>query len=492
MVKVSVEKKEDSKVSLSVEAPASVVDAALEKAYKTVVKKVNVPGFRRGKAPRYILERYYGKDVLYEEAMKDVLPEQYMEAVKEAKIEPVDEPSFDDVHFKQGEDLTFKATVYVRPEVTLEDYSDISVPYQAPEVTDEEVSEQIQYIKERTAELQPLPDDAVLEDGDYVICHVKGIEGGDVKSDIDQDLSYVEVGREYGIVPGLADALKGMKKGEFKEFTGTYQVKADTTHEKDSEAGKEAGKEQKTEKEAETASKTAKFKVEVKECYKKRLPTDEEVVKNLNKADMDEVKKDIRAQLLAVKTDAAKREHLAKVEEAILARATVSIPKVMIQRKQEDLVEQFAERLQNSGSSLDKFLKSTGHSIEDLLKDYEEDAQRSVKRELVLDAVSEKENIKASQDTINSVIETLARETGKDVEAVKTTLELRGTMEGLSRDLNRAEVLKQLSLRAAQKAGTPLPAESAPEAKPDHEAAASKPESSSEDASKKETAEKSE
>ena len=143
MVKVSVEKLEGSKAALTVEAPASVVDTALDKAYKTVVKRVNVPGFRRGKAPRLILERHFGKEVLYEEAMKEALPEQYIEAVKETKIDPVDDPDFEDVIFKQGEPLTFKATVYVMPEVQLTDYSDVSVPYEAATVDDGEVDGQV-------------------------------------------------------------------------------------------------------------------------------------------------------------------------------------------------------------------------------------------------------------------------------------------------------------------------------------------------------------
>jgi trigger factor len=457
VVKVNVDKLERSKVSLSVEAPASVVDAALDKAYKTVVKRVNVPGFRRGKAPRYILERYYGKESLYEEAMKDVLPEQYREAVKEANIEPVDDPEFDEVHFKQGEDLAFKATVYVRPEVKLEDYSDICVPYEVPPVTDGDVSQQMEYLKERMSELLPLEGEQALEAGNFASCHVKGIEGGTFKADIDQDLSYVEVGREYGLVPGLAEALKGMKKGETKEFTGTYPAEnAGAKSSKDAEALEEAGGPKQAEQPRQT-----RFLVEVKECYRKHVPAEEEFLKNLSRSTMDEVMQDLRSRLTAMRTDSARRQHSDKVEEALLSKATVDVPGVMIERKQEDLYQRFVQRLQEAGTSVEAYLRSTGRTPEDILKDFEKDAERDVKRDLVLDVVSAKEDVKVPEETVNNVVEALARETGKDVQAMKTTLELRGALAGIEQDLLRLEALRQVAARAAQKAGTPLPAHEA-------------------------------
>lgn len=464
MVKVNVDKLEGSKVSLSVEAPASVVDESLDKAYRTVVKRVNVPGFRRGKAPRHILERHFGKEVLYEEAMKNVLPEQYAEAAKEAKVEPVDEPEFDDVHFKQGEDLTFKATVYVRPEVTLQDYSDISVPYEVAPVSDDDVKAQVDYLKERMSELQPLEEGKTLENGDFATCHVKGIEGGTFRADIDQDLSYVEVGKEYGIVPGLAGALSGMKKGETKEFTGTYpaapkaEEKPAEAEAKEGEAVPESTAEPKAEEpKAEEAPKEANFQVEVKECYRKRMPTEEEFLKNLEKATVDEVNEDLRKRLAAVRTDAARRQHNDKVEEAVLAKATVDIPKVMVERQQQTLLERFAQRLQDAGTNFDSYLRSTGRTLQDIYKDFEKQAETDVKRDLVLDAVSEKEHIEASPETINNVVEALAREMGKDAQAVRTTLEVRGALANVERDVKRMEALKRIAVKAASLAGTPLP-----------------------------------
>ncbi|HHW18928.1 MAG TPA: trigger factor, partial [Firmicutes bacterium] len=273
-MKVTTERLEGSRVSLEVEAPKEVVDQALQKAYRKVVREVNVPGFRRGKAPRSILERYYGKEILYDEAIRQVLPEQYVEAVKQANIEPVDDPEFTDVYFREGEPFRFKAVVYVRPEVHLQDYSDIAVPFEAPTVSEEDIDKQLEILKERMAELRPLEEGTALKEGHYATCRVKGIEGGDVKVEFDNDLSYVEVGRDYSFIPGLGQALIDMKKGDVKEFSGKYP-------------GKE-GEE----------PKEARFQVEVKEVYEKLVPKDaEEVAKNLGKGSSQEVRDEIRKNL---------------------------------------------------------------------------------------------------------------------------------------------------------------------------------------------------
>lgn len=484
IVKVSAEKIDGSKVVLTVEAPASVVDEALEKAYKSVVKRVNVPGFRRGKAPRFILERYYGKEVLYDEAMKEVLPEQYIEAVKETKIDPVDDPEFDEINFKQGESLTFKATVYVTPEVQLADYSDLSIAYEAPTVEDSEVDGQVSYLRERMAELRPLEEGQAVEAGDLVTVHVKGIDGGTFKAEIDQEFPYAEAGRENALVPGLGDALIGMKKGETKEFTGTYPVKPAEAAAEEDEAKAQDGAKADGEAKPKAAKKKAKaeppkearFAIEVREIRRKYYPSDEDFLKNLSKESLDEVREDLKTRLMAIKVDSAKRQHSDKVEEALLSKATMEIPPPMIARRQQELFERFVQRVQSAGADVNQYLRSTGRTPDEIAGDFLAQAEREVKRDLVLDAVSAKEGIKASEEAVNSVIEALARESGKDVSAVRTTLELRGALEEIERNLTRVEALNRIAVLAAQKAGTPLPEDKpapAPEGNPEEKAEAS-------------------
>ena len=435
-MKVTTERLEGSRVSLEVEAPKEVVDQALQKAYRKVVREVNVPGFRRGKAPRSILERYYGKEILYDEAIRQVLPEQYVEAVKQANIEPVDDPEFTDVYFREGEPFRFKAVVYVRPEVQLQDYNDIAVPFETPTVSEEDIDKQLEILKERMAELRPLEEGTALKEGHYATCRVKGIEGGDVKVEFDDDLSYVEVGRDYSFIPGLGQALIDMKKGDVKEFSGKYP-------------GKE-GEE----------PKEARFQVEVKEVYEKLVPKDaEEVAKNLGKGSSQEVRDEIRKNLLEVRMRMAIEQHLDKVEDALLEKAQVEIPKVMIDRRVGELLERLERRLRESDATLEQYLESSGQSMEDLMAELKKEAEKDVKRKLVLEAVAQKENVEVAEETVDKMVEAIAKDTGRDSKAVKTTLELRGTLEDMKRQLGRLEALKLIARRAAEKAGTPLPAD---------------------------------
>lgn len=430
-MKVTAEKLEGSRVSLEVEAPETVVNQAVEKAFKSLVKRYNVPGFRRGKAPRSIFERYYGRDYIYEEAMKQVLPEQYLAAVKEAGIEPVDDPSFEEINFKEGEPLRFKAVVYVKPEVTLADTSDMSLSFESPSVTEEDIDKQIEILKERMAELQPLSDDVPVEKGDYVTCHITGLEGG---VNLDQDFGYIEVGREYGFVPGLGEALVGMKKGEVKEFTSTLPAKE----------GEEP--------------RTARFKVEVKTCYRKRVPQDmEELAKNLGKSSAEEVRNSVKDSLMSIRLRAAKEQHMSKIEDMLLEKATVEIPEVMIERRTQELLERFERRLQESRTSLDEYLKMSNTTMEALHEQMKKTAERDVKLQLTLDAIAEKENIKAPQEKVESVLKGFAAEAGQDLETIRTTFEVRGLLPGLQAELDRAQVVEEYSKRAAEKAGTPIP-----------------------------------
>lgn len=465
-MKVSTEKLEGSRVALAVEAPEDVVEESLRNAYRSVVKRVTVPGFRKGKTPRSVLERYYGKEVLAEEALREVLPEQYRLAVAEAGIEPVDEPEFDDVVFEQGQPLKFTARVTVRPEVELASYEDLAVPFETPAVTDEDIDQQLDMLRGRMSELRPLGEGAVLEPGLFASCHVKGIEGADFTAEIDQDLNYIEVGRKAPLVPGLEEALQGMKKGETKEFTGEYpsEDKAsagdeaqEQAQEEQAEAVAESGEEEQPGAVSEIVGRRARFSVAVLEAYEKHQPDNDELVKNLGKTSLEEVREEIEKNIFRIRLEQALNHHTAKVEEELVARASVEIPQVMVGRKAEDLVNRFAERLQGAGIPFERYLESTGRSFEDVFKEFEADAGKEVRATLVLDAATEREQTEVSEEAVDEVVAAIARETGQDPQAVKTTLDIRGSLHGIRRDLARIETLRKIARDAAEKAGTPVP-----------------------------------
>jgi len=520
-VKVSVEKLEGSKVSLEIEVPRQAVDEALEKAFKKLVRQVNIPGWRRGKAPRSVFERYYGKAALLEEALKDTLPREYLNAVKEANVEPVDEPEFQEPQVDEN-GLRFKAVVYVKPEVRLENYEDIAVPFEAQEVTEEDVSRQVELLRERMAELVPLPEDASIEKGNFATVHVKRINSGDTKSEVDQDLNYVEAGREYAIIPGLGEALVGMKKGEVKELISTYWLKEreETKEPVEARAAEEAQEAQETQEtqetkelalpepsgesekpgepeetrksegsaesspegpeEPETGAKLhetgktieVRYQIEVKEAYEKRVPSpDEELAKNLGKTSMDEVKEDVKKSLTALRMRMAREQHLDKVESQILNYATVEIPRAMIERRVQELFDSLQRRLSENQMTVERYLAVSNKTIEELREEIEKDAERDVKRDLVLDAIAEKERIEVPEENVDKVMEALAKQMGQDAKAVKTTLGLRGALEDVRRQLRRQEVLSKLAQRAAERANTPLPSPEEPIAEAEEEKA---------------------
>ena len=441
-MKVTTEKLEGSKVSLEVECSHEVVDEALASAYKKVVRKATIPGFRRGKAPRNLVERFYGAE-LYDEAMQEVLPREYFKAVEEAKLDPVDDPEFSDIHFVKGEPLRFKATVYVMPEVKLEDYSSISVPFEDPSVSDEDVDKQIDMLKERMAELRPMEDGISLEAGHYATCHVKSLDtanqSGDEpkegKSEFDEDMNYVEVGREYNFIPGLGQALIGMKKGEAKDFEGAYPAKE----------GQEP--------------RNFRFQVEVKEVYEKYVPGDiGEIARNLGKASAEEVREDIKKNLIELRMRMAREQHAGKAEEELVKKASVEIPEVMIDRRAQTLLGRFQDRLAEAGMKVENYLESTKKSWEDLKAELDEEAEKDVRRDLILDAVGHQENTQVPEESIDKVVESLAAEMGQDPKAVKTTLEIRGALDDIASQIKRIETLNVIAARAALNAGTPLPA----------------------------------
>lgn len=480
-MKVSVEKLEGSRVSLEVKTPRQEVDEALERAFRRLVKQVNIPGFRRGKAPRTVFERFYGKESLVEEALRELLPREYDKAVEETHIEPVDEPEFKDANVDE-EGLTFKAVVYVKPEVKLEGYNELKIPFESPkEVTDEDVQKQVEQLRERMAELVPLSPDVPLESGNYATIHVKAVEGGDVKSTLDTDLSYYQVGSENPLLPGLGKALVGMKKGEVKQFDSRFKIGKTDGEQKSDESGEPKENEPVADdnensraetdgtnsdaaasdltKAAEEKEVSVRLEVEVKEAYVKKLPeNDEDLAKSLGKTSIDEVREDIKKSLTNLRLSVARDQYLRKVEEELGKMAEIeTIPEAMIQRRADELLQRFQNRLAESGTDLENYLAAAKQTPEELMNQIRKDAETDVRNDLILDYIVEKEKIEAPETRVNSVVEAIAKEMGRDEKTVRTTLEIRGGLEDIKRQISRMEALEKVAKEAAKNAGTEFP-----------------------------------
>ncbi len=467
-MKASILKKEGSTVTLEVEAPATVVEEAYNKAYRQVVNRVNIPGFRKGKAPRHILERFYGAELIKEEAIREVLPKHYLQAVEDTAIEPVDDPEFDDIEFDLGKPLKFTAAVQVRPEVELGDYNDISVAFQAPSVTKEEVDYQFNLLLDRMAELRPLEEGATVEEGNYANCHVKGLGGSDNPlANMDDDLTYIEAGKPVGLLPGLSQALVGMKLGESKQFSAEFSLPKEETPEEPQETAESAEAAEAVDSSDEPAPEAEPAKVEfmvtLNEAYQKHLPEMEEFLKTIGHENDENAKKDLEERILKMRMDTARRLHTDEVEAKLVEMSSVDIPKAMIDHKAQTILERFAARLKDQGTDVDSYMKSSGRTPEDMRTEIEAQAAKEVKSELVLDAVASKEEIEVPEEMVDSVLESLAREANTEVGAMKTTLDVRGALEGLRKDLLRSHTLQKLVAEAASRAGTPLPEEPKPE-----------------------------
>lgn len=472
-----------SLVEITVEETPEFVSEALDKAYRRLVKRVDVPGWRRGKAPRHILERYVGKRALCKEAERYAVPELYEKAKEELSLDVVGEPEFKDITVEPGQPLRFKAVVPVRPKAQPGDYESIAIPFPEVSVSRDEVEEGIKRTRESLAHLDILPADQPLKEGDYARVHVKGLEGGEVSVELDQELDLVKVGsEEHPLIPGLAAALVGMKKGEFREFTGRYLVRTRKPEEKPPVEGHDGGatagelgapehegqpkgkKPQDAEpgaaavtSEGETRAVEARFQVKVLEAYSKHMPTDEEFLGQVGKSSMEEMEKDVEAFIKSQKLERAWRAHTRKVEDALLEKGSVEIPEVMIENRTRTLLDDFLRDLEKMGVKPEDYLRRTGLTWETIVSDLKERANRQLKLELILDAIAEREGIQADEEQVKAVVSGIAKDTGRDEDTVRATLEIRGVMDEVRRELTRSQTLKKIALEAAERAGKPVP-----------------------------------
>ena len=397
------EKQEGNTGLLTVEVPAAEVDKALDKAFTKVVKQINVPGFRKGKMPRPMFEKMYGVEALYQDALEIVINSSYPVALDEAGVEPIDYPQIDGTeNFAKGTDFTYVATVTVKPEPKLGEYKGLEVTKQPTEVTDEEIQNLIDAELAKKAELEIKEDEAIVE-GDTATIDFEGFVGDEAFEGGKGEDYPLEIG-SGSFIPGFEEQLVGAKAGETKDVMVTFPEEYHA---------------------AELAGKEAKFVVTVKEVKTKVLPelTDEfakeldaevETVEAL-KAKMKETTK---AQKEA-DAEAALRDEL--VEKAA-ANAEVEIPEVMINTEIDRMVQEFGQRLQMQGMTLELYYQFSGQDEAALRAQMQDDAANRVRVSLVLEAISAAENVTVSEEDVNAEIEKMTAQFGMTVDQIKTAL----------------------------------------------------------------------
>ena len=413
-MKASWEKIEKNLGVLQVEVDAERVAGALDKAFKKVVQKVAVPGFRKGKVPRPIFEKRFGIESLYQDAIDILLPEVYTEAVAETNIEPVDRPEIDVEQFGKGENFVFKAKVMVKPEVKLGEYKGISVPVESVTVTDEEVAAELEKLQQRHAELVVVDEDTAKE-GDTVIIDFEGFVNDEAFEGGKGERYSLELGSK-SFIPGFEEQLIGLGTGDFKDVEVTFP---EVYHAE------------------ELAGKPAVFKTKLHEIKRKQLPVlDDEFAKDVSEFDtLDEFKADLIKQISdrKVKENEAKRE--GEIVEKAAEAAEVEIPQPMIDTEVESMVRDFDNRLRAQGMNLDMFMTFSGQTIEDMKGQMATDAEKRVRNNLVLEQIAKEENIVATEEDVTEELSKMAEAYKRSTDEIRSILSANGSLANLQEEV---------------------------------------------------------
>ena len=418
----TVEKISSNKVKLSFDIDAAKFDEAMGKAYIKVRGQVAIPGFRKGHAPRKMIENMYGEGVFYDEAFELIFDEVYGPAIDENKLEVVDRPQVDIQQIGTGKNLQFTCEVFVKPDVTLGEYKGVEVKREHTLVTEDEVNAEIE--KERNKQAAEVAvDDRPVAEGDTVNLDYSGSVDGVKFAGGTAENQTLKIG-SHTFIPGFEEQMVGMTIGEEKDLNVTFP----TEYHAEELAGKEAV-----------------FHVKVNGITETQLPAlDDDFAKDISEFDtLDAYKADVRAKLEA---QAAERDNNAftnAVIEKVMENATVEIPEAMVERQIDSMVRNFEARLAQQGLKLADFIKYTGQDEKSFRNQYREQAEKSVRANLVLEAVENAENFEATEEEIDAEIVKFAGQIGQDVENLKKNL-TEGDREYFKADVIRDKAVKFL------------------------------------------------
>ncbi|WP_408007117.1 trigger factor [Pseudalkalibacillus sp. A8] len=409
------EKQEGNLGVLTIDVDAERVNEALDQAFKKVVKKVNVPGFRKGKVPRSMFEKRFGVEALYQDALDILLPSAYTQAVEETGIEPVDQPDVDIEQMEKGKNLVFKATVTVKPEVKLGEYKGLEVEKQDSEVTDEDVQEELTALQKKHAELA-VKEEGKVEKGDTVIIDFAGYVDGEAFEGGTAENYSLEIG-SGSFIPGFEEQLEGEEAGAEKDVEVTFPEEYHAE---------------------ELAGKPATFKVKIHEIKQLELPElDDEFAKDANEEveTLDELKSQIKERLQNDKATQAENEMKDQLVQKASENAEIDVPEAMVNSELDRMMKEFDQRLQMQGMNLDMYSQFSGTSEDQLKEQMKEDAEKRVRTNLTLEAIAEAENIEVSEEEVDEEIKKMAEMYQMEVDKMKQMLAMQGGPDLLKGDL---------------------------------------------------------
>ncbi|MEE0419732.1 MAG: trigger factor [Lachnospiraceae bacterium] len=417
---LQVEKLEKNMAKLTIEASAEELEAAIQKAYLKNRNKITLPGFRKGKAPRKMIEKMYGEGVFYEDAANALIPEAYAKEVEDCDLEIVSQPDIDVVQIESGKPFIFTAEVALKPEVTLGEYKGVEVEKQSVEVTEEEIQAEVDKERENNARVIDV-DDRAVESGDMIKLDFEGFVDGEAFEGGKAENYDLTIG-SGSFIPGFEDQLVGAQLGADMEVNVTFPEDYNAK---------------------ELAGKAAVFKCKVNEIKVKELPeADDDFAKDVSEFDtLDEYKEDIRKNLTESKEKEAKTAKENAVVDKIVENASMEIPDPMIDNQVRNMGEDFARRMQSQGLSMEQYFQFTGMTADKLFEQMKPEAVKRIQNSLVLEAIAEAEDIQISD-------ERLEEELTKMAEAYKMELD---KLKELMGDYEKGQMKKDLAIQEAVK-----------------------------------------
>lgn len=410
---VQVEKLEKNMAKLTIEVSAAEFEKALEDAFLKNKNKISVPGFRKGKVPRQMVEKMYGPEIFYEDAANALIPDAYSKALDECEEDIVSSPEIDVTQIEKGKSFIFTATVALKPEVKLGKYKGVKVETTEVTVTDEEVDAKIEKERENNARTIEVTDRPV-KDGDMTVLDFEGFVDG-VAFDGGKGENYPLTIGSGAFIPGFEEQLVGAEIGK--------EVEVNVTFPEDYQAEELKGK-------------AAVFKCTIKEIKEKELPAlDDEFASEVSEFDtLEEYKKDVKETLTIEKEKAARDAKEAAVIDAIIADSDMDIPEAMVTTQQKQMIDEFAQRMQMQGLSMEQYFQFTGATLDKMMEQVKPQAETRIKSRLVLEAVAAKEGIEATEEDYEEEIKTMAEVYQMEPDKIKEMLPEK-SVKGIKEDI---------------------------------------------------------
>jgi len=416
-MKVSSEKIENQQVVLTIEVEAAEFGKAIDRAAKNIAARVNVPGFRKGKAPRNILERHVGKDYLLQEAFDIASRNTFADALKEESLEPVTQPEIDAVTMEEGKDLVYKATFTQRPEVQLGEYKGLKVDKEEVSVSDDDVAHELHHMQEHHAKMVDAAEGDAVVDGDFITLDFKGyvndeaFEGGEGK---DYPL---QIG-SGSFIPGFEEQLVGVKVGEQKDVN----VKFPEEYHAENLAGKDA-----------------KFDCTVRSIKHRELPElNDELAKKVSSFDtLDALKEDIKKNLIETREKKAENDRRTAAIEKATENTKVDIPEVMVDNRVNHMIDELRLRVEQQGLSFEQYLQFSGTDISKIKEEYRDVAAKNVKMDLMLEEVAKEEDIKVEASDLDAEVAMMAAAYGASPKDVAKIIREQGRLADLVATVQR-------------------------------------------------------